>query len=80
MTHSEQSIYSFFETGMFIWCGLLFFWKIQSLQNYGAGETFANVSLTAFAMLIAWVLISIMIGLSSELQNFIYTIYQEVSM
>lgn len=80
MTHSEQSIYSFFEMGMFIWCGLLFYWKIQSLQNYGVGETFANVSLTAFAMLIAWVLISIMVGLSSELQNFIYTIYQEVSM
>ncbi|WP_019421471.1 YIP1 family protein [Paenibacillus sp. OSY-SE] len=80
MTHSEQSIYSFFEMGMFVWCALLFYWKIQSLQNYGVGETIANVSLTAFAMLITWVLISIMTGLSSELQNFFYTIYQEVSM
>ncbi|WP_195575956.1 YIP1 family protein [Paenibacillus sp. 1001270B_150601_E10] len=80
MTASEMSIYSFFETGMLLWCGLLFFWKIQSLQNYSVGETVANVFLTAFAMMIAWVLISIIVGLSSELQNFFYTIYQEVSM
>lgn len=80
MTASEMSIYSFFETGMLLWCGLLFFWKIQSLQNYSVGETAANVFLTAFAMMVAWVLISIIVGLSSELQNFFYTIYQEVSM
>lgn len=80
MTLSESSIYGFFQTGMLIWCGCLFFWKIQSLQNYGVGETVGNILLTAFAMIIAWVLISIIAGLSSELQNFFYTIYQEVSM
>lgn len=80
MTASEMSIYSFFETGMLLWCGLMFFWMIQSLQNYSVGETIANICLTAFAMMITWVLISIIVGLSSELQNFFYTIYQEVSM
>lgn len=80
MTLSELSIYSFFDSAMYIWCGLLFFWQIQSLQNYGVGETVVNVSLTVTAMLILWVLISITAGLSSELREFVYTIYQEVSM
>lgn len=80
MTHSELAIYQFFDSAMYIWCGLLFFWKIQALQNYGVGETIANILLTVIAMSILWVLISIAFGLSTELQDFVYTIYQEVSM
>lgn len=80
MTMSEASIYHALETGMAIWSGLLFFWNIQSLQNYSFGETIVNVLLTAFAMIVLWVLIFIFFGLSSELLNFTYTIYQEVTM
>lgn len=80
MTMSESSIYHTLESAMVIWSGLLFFWNIQSLQNYSFGETIVNVLLTAFAMIVLWVLIFIFIGLSSELLNFTYTIYQEVTM
>ncbi|WP_409345554.1 YIP1 family protein [Paenibacillus sp. MBLB4367] len=80
MTLSEQSIYGFFESAMYIWCALLFFWQIQALQNYGVGETVANISLTAVAMAIMWVLVSITTGLTSELREFVFTVYQEVSM
>jgi hypothetical protein len=79
-TISEASIYNSIEVGMLIWSGLLFFWNIQALQNYGVGETIVNITLTAITMMIMWVLVFILIGLSSEFSNFIFTIYQEVSM
>ncbi|MCQ6559068.1 YIP1 family protein [Paenibacillus mendelii] len=80
MTMSESSIYHALESVMVVWSGLLFFWNIQSLQNYSFGETVINVLLTAFSMIVLWVLIFIFVGLSSELLNFTYTIYQEVTM
>ncbi|MDQ8737629.1 YIP1 family protein [Paenibacillus sp. LHD-38] len=79
LTLSEGSIYQAIEWGILIWCGMLFFWKIQSLQNYSVGETTVNILLTLLAMIILWVLIFIVFGLASELVGFIYTIYQEVS-
>ncbi|WP_274362997.1 YIP1 family protein [Paenibacillus thermotolerans] len=79
LTLSEASIYQFTEWGALLWCGLLFFWKIQSLQNYSVGETVVNISLTVLAMIIMWVLIFIVFGLASELVGFFYTIYQEVT-
>lgn len=79
-TLSEASIYHFMESLVVIWCGMLFFWKIQSLQNYTVGETIIHILLTLAAMTMLWVLIFIMFGLASEFLDFVYTIYQEVSM
>jgi tetratricopeptide (TPR) repeat protein len=79
LTLSEASIYHFFEYGAILWCGAMFFWKIQSLQNYSVGETAVNVMLTGIAVVILWVLIFIVVGLASELAGFGYTIYQEVT-
>ncbi|AKG36235.1 YIP1 family protein [Paenibacillus durus] len=80
MTLNELSIYSFFDSSVYIWCALLFFWNIQEVQNYSVGETIVSIVLTAVAMVIMWVLISIVVGLTSELRGFVYSIYQEVSM
>ncbi|WP_152395209.1 YIP1 family protein [Paenibacillus guangzhouensis] len=80
LTLSEASIYHAIEWAMMLWSGLLFFWNIQAMQNYGVGETVVNILLTAVTMMILWVMIFILVGLSSEFSNFIYTIYQEVSM
>ncbi|NIK75351.1 tetratricopeptide (TPR) repeat protein [Paenibacillus castaneae] len=77
---NEASIYHAVELVMLIWCGLMFFWKIQSLQNYSVGETIVNILLTLFAMIIMWVLIFLVFGLVSQFVNFIRTIIQEVSM
>ena len=80
MTLSEASIYNFFDSMIVFWCALLFFWKIQSLQNYGVGGTIANIVLTAFTMIVLWTLIFIIFGMASEVGKFVYAIYQEVSM
>lgn len=80
MTLSEGSIYGFFSSAMIIWCAALFFWMVQALQNYSVGETIVNILLSIFAMIMLWVLIFIIIGLSSETIDFVYTLYQEVTM
>jgi tetratricopeptide (TPR) repeat protein len=80
MTTSELPIYNFLWDALIIWTLFMFFWKIQSLQNYSVGETVINIvcSLSAFLMMI--VLILIIFGLSSDLKSFIIEIYQEVKL
>jgi len=80
LTLQEASIYHTVAGAVVVWCGLLFFWNIQSLQNYGVGETAASVCLTVVSMMMLWVLLFILFGLSTDLLNFIKTIYLEVSM
>jgi tetratricopeptide (TPR) repeat protein len=80
MTLSEASIYYFFNTLMIIWCVALFFWMVQTLQNYSVGETITSILLTLFSMIILWVLIFIILGLASETIDFVVTLYQEVTM
>lgn len=78
MTDSEGAIYAFLKNGMFAWCGLLFFWKIQSLQNYSVGETCINIIMTLFAFSVLAILLLVTLGLSSDLKDFIVEVYQEV--
>lgn len=79
MTLNESSIYHFLYYGLFVWVGLLLFWKVQSLQNYTVSETVINMGLSAFTMLVCGVLVFITVGLTKELLDFFYSLYQEVS-
>jgi hypothetical protein len=54
------------------------FWKVQSLQNYSFGETVVNLFLTIVAFATLAILALVIIGLSSDLKDFIYEVYQEV--
>lgn len=78
MTDSEGAIYAFLENGMWVWVGLLFFWKIQSLQNYTVGETAINIVMSLFAFMVLAILLLVTLGLSSDLKDFIVEVYQEV--
>ncbi|GIP31047.1 nuclease PIN [Paenibacillus sp. J2TS4] len=80
MTGSEEAIYQYLLYAIYVWVGAMFFWKVQSLQNYGVGETVVNLLLSLFAMVVMGVIIFVIVGLSNELRLFIYEIYQEVSM
>ncbi|TVY09689.1 SMP-30/gluconolactonase/LRE family protein [Paenibacillus cremeus] len=79
MTLSEGSIYNFLENGLYIWVILLLFWKVQAMQNYSVGETGMNIFLSLVTMTILGVLIFITFGLSNELKDFFYSVYQEVT-
>ncbi|MEF3307409.1 YIP1 family protein [Paenibacillus sp. GYB004] len=78
MTNSELAIYDFILNMMYLWAGLMFFWKVQSLQNYSVGETIVNLVLSILAFLILTVLLLVILGLSSDLKDFVYEVYQEV--
>jgi tetratricopeptide (TPR) repeat protein len=80
MSLNESSIYGFFNVLMIIWSAALFFWMIQALQNYSVGETIITSLLSMFSMIMLWVLVFIVIGLSSETIDFFLTLYREVTM
>jgi hypothetical protein len=80
MTLSEQAIYDFLQNVVTWWTAALVFWKIQSLQNYSVGETILNILFTLFAFLMLAVLVLVVIGLSSDLKDFIVEVYREVQL
>ncbi|TDG00998.1 nuclease PIN [Paenibacillus piri] len=79
MTLNESAIFNFMHVGLFLWIGLLLFWKVQSMQNYSVGETTVNVALSALTMAVCGVLVFITIGLTKELTDFVYAVFQEVT-
>ncbi|MEI7025423.1 YIP1 family protein [Paenibacillus sp. y28] len=79
LTLSEAAVFHFLQAGVFIWVGVLLFWKVQSLQNYSVGEASMNLFLSLTTMTLLGVLVFITFGLTSELQDFVYSIYQEVT-
>ncbi|TMV48484.1 DUF1282 domain-containing protein [Paenibacillus mesophilus] len=80
MTTSELAIYDFIENILYVWTAAMIFWKIQSLQNYSVGETIVNIFLTIVAFATLAILALVVIGLSSDLKDFIIEVYQEVKM
>lgn len=80
MTLNEGAIYTFFDGVMIFYVIALFFWMIMTLQNYSVGETINSILLSLFSMVILWVIIFIVVGLSNETIEFIITIYREVTM
>ncbi|MFH5182616.1 YIP1 family protein [Paenibacillus sp. TAB 01] len=79
MTLNESAIYHFMYAAVFVWIGLLLFWKVQSMHNYSVGETAANVVMSLFTMSVFGLLVFITIGLTKELTDFCYSVFQEVT-
>jgi len=77
LTESERSIYAFLDSAMNVWIALLIFWKVQTTHNYSFGETVVNLvlSVAAFATLAA--LSFVVVGLSSDLKDFLVEVYKE---
>lgn len=79
MTLGEGTIFLYLKYAMYVWIALMFFWKVQAIHNYHVGETISNILLTLITMLLVALLLFVAFGLSSELIDFIHSIYQEVS-
>ena len=79
MTLHESAMYHFIAYGLYGWVGLLLFWKVQGVQNFSVGETIKHLTLTVLTMAVIAVLIFILLSLTSECIDFIYSIYQEVA-
>lgn len=79
LTLNESAIYAFLEMSMYGWTGLLVIWKVQAIHNYGFGEMAANIAMSLLTMAACAVIAGILIGLSTELYDFFYSVYQEVT-
>lgn len=77
MTESEGSIYQYLELAMYVWLALMFFWKVQSVQNYDFGETVYSIIMSICTMAIMGALLFILFGLTNELLIFLNEMYQE---
>lgn len=80
LTLSEESMYNYVLYGIMVWVAAMFFWKVQSIQNYGVGETVVNLLLSLFAIVVLGVLVFIVFGLSNELLVFVNEVYREVEL
>lgn len=78
MTESEGAIYDYIYYAMILWTLLMFFWNVQSVQNYSVQEAAVNVGFSVFSYVMAAVIAVILFGLSSDLRSFLTEIYQEV--
>lgn len=78
MTLNELAIFSFLKLSVWLWSGLLFVWMVQGIHNYTFIEALFNIFLSFVTLLIIVIIIFIFISLSTELVNFIYSLYQEV--
>ncbi|HZG84004.1 YIP1 family protein [Paenibacillus sp.] len=77
MTESEGTIYIYLENAMYAWVGLMFFWKVHSVQNYDFGETVYSIVMSVLTMATLGALLFILFGLTNELAIFVYEVYQE---
>lgn len=78
LTEMEKVIYDFSMGGIILWCGFLLFIMVKEIHGYELVETVKNILLTLFGMLMMAVIAFILFGLSSQVTDFIYSIYQEV--
>lgn len=79
MTLNESSIFYFLQYGLYGWAALLLFWQVQGIQNFSVWEAVKNLLLTVLTLFVIAILIFIVFSLTSELADFIYSIYQEVA-
>lgn len=79
MTLNESSIFYFLQYGLYGWAALLLFWQVQGIQNFSVWEAAKNLLLTVLTLFVIAILIFIVFSLTSELADFIYSIYQEVA-
>lgn len=78
LTQLERVVYDFSRYGILLWCGLLLCMMVKEIHNYELDETARNVVMTLFGMLMMGVIAFILFGLSNQLLDFVYSVYQEL--
>lgn len=78
LTLLEAVIYHFLSSLIVVYSAFLMFMMVKEIHGYEIGQSVKNVLLTLAGMLIMALLAFILFGLSSQVTDFAYTIYQEV--
>lgn len=77
-TAQEQSIYNFFNKGIYCWCIFLVFIEVMIIEGYEVGETVANIAWTVFTAAMMIVISLAIGGVVAQNYNYIYNIVMEV--
>lgn len=78
LTRLEAVLYNFASTAIVVYCAFLFFMMVKEIHDYEIGQSFKNIFLTIVGMLIMALLAFILFGLSNQVTDFVYSIFQEV--
>ncbi len=78
VTENEAFFVRFGNTAMLAWIGVLIFLSIKEINNYSVKETVKIIVLTVFTILIVCLLAFIIYVLSSQVIDFVESIFREV--
>ena len=78
VTINEEFFVSFGNLAMLVWVGVLIFISIKEINNYSVKETIVIIGLTIFTILIVCLLAFIIYVLSSQVIDFVESIFREV--
>lgn len=78
LTLNEAFIYEASMSILILWSGLLMFFMIKDIHNYGVLETIKIIGVTAFTIVMMVVGFTLLTGLANQLWNFIVEITREV--
>jgi hypothetical protein len=78
LTHLERVVYDFASACIVLYSCFLMFMMVKEIHGYEIGQTVKNIALTLIGMLIMGILAFILFGLSNQVTDFVYSIYQEV--
>jgi DNA-binding beta-propeller fold protein YncE len=80
LTNMEYVIYDFSKKGIILWCGFLLFMMVKEIHGYEIRETMRNMFLSVAGMLVLGLISFILFGLSNQVIDFMYSIFQEVKL
>ncbi|PLR99076.1 YIP1 family protein [Bacillus sp. T33-2] len=78
LTYNESFIYIFSTRIVYAWCLLILFIMIKEIHNYSFSETFRNIFVTLFGMVIMILVLFIIFVLFDQVYDFVYSIVKEV--
>ena len=78
VTINEEFFVNFGNLAMLVWVGVLIFLSIKEINNYSVKETIVIIGLTIFTILIVCLLAFIIYVLSSQVIDFVESIFREV--
>ncbi|WP_408007667.1 YIP1 family protein [Pseudalkalibacillus sp. A8] len=80
LTNMEVVIYDFSKKAIILWSGFLLFMMVKEIHSYEIGQTIKNMVLSVAGMLVLGIISFILFGLSNQVIDFMYSIFQEVKL
>ncbi|WP_274365158.1 YIP1 family protein [Paenibacillus thermotolerans] len=79
LTINDAFLFSFSNTIIFAWSGLLLFLMVKELHDYTIRETIINILITLFGMLILSLVLFIVYVLLDQVFDFVYSVIREAA-